>query len=169
METYSERDYRPVAGTALWLALGAVVLSACQAGEDQQADTAGVIATVDSMRTLYEQSVAQGNFETMLGMLAEGAIMVGPGGPSWDSLRTASPDPWPPGATIEITPIETVVLSEEWAYDFGTSIATYTPPGAGEERTLHDTYLLLLRNTEDGWKIYREVASPDLPAQGTPQ
>lgn len=149
--------------------VAAASLTACQPQGQQPSphsaivDTAGVVATIDSLRALYEQTVATGDFETMGSMLADGAVMVGPGGPPWDSLRAASEYPWPPGATLDITPIETVVLSEEWAYDFGTSTATYTPEGASEVRTLRDTYLLLLRNTEDGWKLYREVASPDLP------
>jgi hypothetical protein len=169
MNAYDRPDHVFARGAA-WAILGAVVLSACQPREEQlrptaSVDTAGVIATIDSMRSLFERSVAGGDFDTMFGMLAEGALMVGPGGPSWDSLRAASPYPWPPGATLEMRPIETVVLSEQWAYDFGTSTATYTPPGSTERRTLRDTYLLLLRNTEDGWKIYREVASPDLPPE----
>jgi hypothetical protein len=57
---------------------------------------------------------------------------------------------------------QTVVLSEEWAYDFGIRTATYTPEGASEQRTLRDTHRLLLRNTADGWKLYREVANLDL-------
>lgn len=155
---------------ALLLVVVAVNLTACQPQEQQPpqaafVDTAEVVATIDSLRALYEQTVATGDFETMGSMLTEGAVMVGPGGPQWDSLRAASEYPWPPGATLDITPIETVVLSEEWAYDFGTSTATYTPAEASEPRTLRDTYLLLLRNTEDGWKLYREVASPDLPPE----
>lgn len=170
MHTHDPANHA-VGRSSVWPILAVVTLSACQPREEQvrsgaAVDTGGVIAIIDSMRTLYEQSVARGDFETMSGMLADGAVMVGPGGPSWDSLRAASPYPWPPGATLEITPLETVVLSEEWAYDFGTSMATYTPPGASERRTLRDTYLLLLRNTEDGWKLYREVASPSLPPEG---
>jgi hypothetical protein len=121
------------------------------------------------MRTLYEQCVATGDFETMGTLLAEGAVMVGPGGPQWDALRAASDFPWPPGSTLEIRPIEVRVLSDEWAYEFGTSTATYTPAGASEPQTLRDTYLVLFRNSPAGWKLYREVASPDLPASGTPE
>lgn len=161
---------------ALLIVVAAASLAACEPQGQQQAvqaeqrapvDTAAVIATIDSLRALYEQTVATGDFETMGTLLADEAVMVGPGGPQWDSLRTASEYPWPPGATLDITPIETIVMSEEWAYDFGTSTATYTPEGTGEARTLRDTYLLLLRNTSDGWKLYREVASPDLPPDTT--
>lgn len=153
---------------ALFVIVTGVSITACQPKEQESSqaaalDTAAVIAVIDSMRALYEQTVAESDFETMGSLLADGVVAVGPGGPQWDSLRAASENPWPPGATLEITPIETVVMSEEWAYDFGTSTATYTPEGASDPRTLRDTYLLLLRNTEDGWKIYREVSSPDLP------
>jgi len=158
-----------------FLAITALVsLLACQP-QDQQpgqpaaVDTAAVIAIIDSMRTLYEQAVATGDFETMGRMLADGAVMVGPRGPQWDSLRAASEYPWPPGATLDIRPIETVILSEEWAYEFGTSTATYTPEAANQPMTLHDTYLLLVRNTEQGWKLYREVASPALPPETAPR
>jgi len=154
-----------------FLAIAAMAsLLACQPQEQQPGqpaavDTAAVIAVIDSMRTLYEHAVATGDFETMGRMLADEAVMVGPGGAQWDSLRAASEYPWPPGATLDITPIETVILSDEWAYEFGTSTATYTPEAANGPRTLRDTYLLLLRNTEQGWKLYREVASPALPPE----
>jgi hypothetical protein len=74
----------------------------------------------------------------------------------------------PPGATIDITPIEIVALSNEWAYEFGTSITTYAPKDAKESRQLRDTYLILLRNTGEGWKAFREVASPRPPPGGWP-
>jgi ketosteroid isomerase-like protein len=105
----------------------------------------------------------------MATMLADGAVMVPPGGAQWDSLRAASGYPFPPGATIDITPIEVRVLSEDWAYEFGNSTVTYTPEGADEPRKLNDTYLVLFRNTPDGWKLYREVASSNLPPNAGPR
>ena len=93
----------------------------------------------------------------------EGAVVTGPGGPEWNSVRDASEGPWPPGAEFELTPIETGVLGPEWAYDFGVTTVTYTPDGSSESRTLRHTGLVLFRKTEDGWKMYREVASPTLP------
>lgn len=143
-------------------------IAACQPGEQQPADVAAVdtsafIATIDSMRALYEQSVAAGDLETMGGMFAEGAVMVGAGGAAraqWDSLHQSIPSG---RVTLDMTPIETVFLSEEWAYFFGTSTATYTPEGATQPRTLRNTHLLLFRNTGGGWKIYRLVATSAPP------
>lgn len=155
--------------SALFIAvLLTVGLAACQpSGEpsSQRAtvDTAAVLASIDSMRALYEKSAAERDFKTLASMRADGAITVGPGGPKWNSFMAASEKLLPPGTQLDIKPIEAGVLSKEWAYDFGVTTVTYTPDGASEPRTLHTTSLLLFRKTKDGWKMYREVASPALP------
>ena len=126
-------------------------------------------AAIDKLRADYEAAVASGSPNAVTPLLADGALMVRPGGPDWDAMAAiASGAPFPVGARIAITPIEVVAMSEEWAYEFGTAITTYTPAGAVEERQLRDTYLLLLRNTGNGWKAYREVASSSPPPGGWP-
>lgn len=131
-------------------------------------DTAAVRATIDSLRAAWEAGVAAGDYESMGALLADGAVMVQPGGPGWDSLAiAASGAPFPPGTTIDITPIEVGVLSPEWAYEFGTSAVTYTPAGSDATRKLSDTYLILFRKTAGGWKVYREVASSNAPPKAT--
>ena len=76
--------------------------------------------------------------------------------------------PFPPGAKIKITPIEVVALSQEWAYEFGTATTTYMRESSGEVVELHDTYLILFRNSGKGWQAYREVASAAPPPGGWP-
>lgn len=115
------------------------------------------------MRALFERSVNVGDFDQLNSMMSNGAVGVGPGGPKWNSLIYASEESWPPGVTVETTPIETGALTKEWAYDVGVTTVTYTPDGASEPRTLRHTGLVPLRKTSDGWKIYREVASSALP------
>ena len=124
---------------------------------------------IDKLRSAYETAVASGHIEAMLPLLAEGAVMVHPGAADWKAMEAvASGAPFPVGARIEIRPIEVVVLSEEWAYEFGTSTTTYTPPGSMESTQLRDTYLILFRKTAEGWKAYREVASSNPPPGGWP-
>jgi ketosteroid isomerase-like protein len=124
-------------------------------------------AAIDKLRAEYEAAVASGSADAVTPLLADGAVMVRPGGPDWDAMAaSAAGAPFPAGARIAITPIEVVAMSEEWAYEFGTAITTYTPPGTDEERQLRDTYLLLLRNTGSGWKAFREVASSGPPPGG---
>lgn len=151
-------------------------LTACQRRDQQPSaqqqaavDTAAVKTAIDSLRSAYERGVATGNYDAMATLLADGAVMVPPGGARWDSLfAAASGAPFPPGATIDITPIEVHVLSRDWAYEYGTSTTTYTPKGAKEARKLSDTYIVLFRNTADGWKVYREVASSNSPPKASP-
>jgi ketosteroid isomerase-like protein len=124
---------------------------------------------IDQLRAQYETAVARGATDAIAAVLADGAVMVRPGGPDWDAMSAAAPGaPFPPGARITITPIEVVALSKEWAYEFGTAVTTYTPAGADQAQQLRDTYLILLRNTGDGWKAYREVASSAPPPGGWP-
>lgn len=126
-------------------------------------------AEIDKLRTDYEAAVATGDIDAVLPLLADGAVMVHPGSTEWEAMATAAQGlPFPPGARIHIRPIEVVALSAEWGYEFGTATTTYTPPGSEEVTHLHDTYLLLLRNTGDGWKAYREVASSSPPPGGWP-
>ena len=131
-------------------------------------DPSAFRAEIDGLRSEYGAAVAKGTPDAMAPLLADGAVMVRPGGPDWDAMAAASGAPFPPGARITITPIEVVALSSEWGYEFGTAVTTYTPDGAGKEQQLRDTYLILFRNTGDGWKAYREVASSAPPPSGWP-
>lgn len=131
------------------------------------AEQASIRAEIDALRARYEAAVASGVLEQMIPLLAEGAVMVRPGAPDWNAMAAAAKGaPFPPGAKISITPLEVVALNREWAYELGTSITTYTPEGTGTAQQLRDTYLILLRNTGDGWKAYREVASAAPPPGG---
>jgi hypothetical protein len=133
------------------------------------AEQASIRAEIDKLRAQYEAGVASGTPESLTPLLAQGAVMVQPGAPDWNALAAAAKGaPFPPGATIAIKPIEVVALSREWAYEFGTSITTYTPEEASAAQQLRDTYLVLFRNTGDGWKAYREVASAASPPGGWP-
>src|SRR5688572_32158524 len=131
------------------------------------AEQASIKAEIDALRARFEAAVASGVLEQMIPLLADRAVMVQPGAPDWNAMAAAAKGaPFAPGATIAIKPIEVVALSREWAYEFGTSITTYTPEGTGTAQQLRDTYLVLFRNTDDGWKVYREVASAAPPPSG---
>jgi uncharacterized protein (TIGR02246 family) len=65
----------------------------------------------------------------------------------------------PPGATFQVEPSEIEVLSAEWAYAFGIDTVTYPSADGGEESKETMTFIVLIRNTSDGWKTYREVLS----------
>ena len=152
--------------------IATVSLAGCQRDTSAPltaAEQASIRAEIDKLRARYEIGVASGIAEALTPLLAQGAVMVQPGAPDWNAMAAAAKGaPFPPGATIAIKPIEVVALSHEWAYEFGTSITTYTPEGATGAQQLRDTYLVLFRNTGDGWKAYREVASAASPPGGWP-
>jgi len=152
--------------------IATVSLAGCQRDTSAPltaAEQASIRAEIDKLRARYEIGVASGTAEALTPLLAQGAVMVQPGAPDWNAMAAAAKGaPFPPGATIAIKPIEVVALSREWAYEFGTSITTYTPGGATGAQQLRDTYLVLFRNTGDGWKAYREVASAASPPGGWP-
>jgi hypothetical protein len=132
-------------------------------------DPAAFRAEIDKLRAAYEESVANGDSKAMGTLLADGAVMVRPGGREWEAWAAAAGEaPFPPGTKMTIKPIEVVPLNSEWGYEFGTSVTTYTPSGADQPQELRDTYLILFRNTGDGWKAYREVASSAAPPSGWP-
>lgn len=150
--------------TVAVLALAA--LAACQPQDDAgdgraAADTAAVLASVDSLRSAYQRAVADGDWERLGTMVTEDAVVVHPGPAAWDSLA-AFETPFPPGATLEVEPWETRVLGPDWVYEMGLGTVTWTPEGADGPRTLRDTYLVVLHRTADGWKVHREVASSRL-------
>jgi ketosteroid isomerase-like protein len=133
------------------------------------AEQASIKTEIDALRARFEAAVASGVLEQISPLLADGAVMVQPGAPDWNAMAAAAKGaPFAAGARIAIKPIEVVVLNREWAYEFGTSITTYTPEGTNGPQQLRDTYLILLRNTGDGWKAYREVASAAPPPGGWP-
>jgi ketosteroid isomerase-like protein len=150
------------------VATGACAPPAGQAGGDAAAvDTAAILSSVDSLRSAWESAVDAEDWERLDAMATEDALIVMPAHPAWDSMRAAGPGPFPPGASIEITPRDTRVLGSDWVYEMGSSVITWTPEGADSARTLGDSYLVLLHRTADGWKVHREVASSgELPEAG---
>jgi ketosteroid isomerase-like protein len=166
-------DTLQLAGRILLPAIAAVAgLGGCQVDrpdEQATADPSAVRAEIDKLRSEYETAVAAGDSNALSALLADGVVMVRPGGPDWDAMAAAaSGAPFPPGAKIAISPIEVVSLSKEWAYEFGTATTTYTPEGSDQVLELRDTYLILFRNTGNGWQAYREVASSTPPPSGWP-
>lgn len=153
--------------------VGFACLGGCQSdrsAEQATVDPTAFRAEIDKLRSEYETAVSSGDSNALTALLADGAVMVRPGGPDWEAMATAaSGAPFPPGAKIAITPIEVVALSREWAYEFGTATTTYPNAGTDKVLELHDTYLILFHNAGKGWQAYREVASSAPPPSGWPE
>lgn len=171
MESSESRRYPWTAALlcALLLALAGCQPAGQGGGEVAAVDTAAVMESLNSLRSAYEQAVADGDWQRLGGMVTEDARIVNPGGEAWDAALAAAAEagtPFPPGATLQIHSAEVGVLGPDWAYDMGTGVLTWTPEGADEARTVRDTYLVLLHRTADGWKVHREVGSARPLAEG---
>ena len=168
---YTSRPLKCI-GLALVATVAIASLEGCRSDRsDQQVtvESSAIRAEIDKLRSQYETAVSSGDANAIGALLAEGAVMVRPGGPDWDALAAAaSGAPFPPGARIKITPIEVVALNKEWAYEFGTATTTYMREGSKEVLELQDTYLILFRKSDKGWQAYREVASSAPPPNGWP-
>ncbi|MHA7871085.1 MAG: nuclear transport factor 2 family protein [Hyphococcus sp.] len=150
----------------------AALLAGCGGGSTEEAgvDEAAVLAALDAQRANFESAVATGDMAALGALITPQTIMVQPGSSDWKAMQAqAGGMPFAPGARIDITPVETKVINEEWAYEFGASIITYPSAETGDDIELRDTYLILLRNDGNGWKPFREVASASPPPGGWPQ
>ncbi|MBI1392859.1 MAG: DUF4440 domain-containing protein [Alphaproteobacteria bacterium] len=155
-----------------FLAASAIALLSACGGETAPAsefDKAAILHALDDERAGFEAAVASGDPEAVMAAVAPGAAMVQPGSDAWRAMQAAAGGaPFPPGARIKITPIETEVISDEWAYEFGSSVVTYPAGADGDETAIRDTYLILFRKADGRWRPYREVASASPPPGGWP-
>lgn len=165
----------PRAGTFAAAALAATLGLACQAQDqgrtDAQAavDTARVLASFDSMRSAFEASVKAGDFEEQAAIYTADAVYSPPMAPpvrGRDSIRAALERTTPPGATLEINPMDTRILGPDRVYEYGTSVLSFTPRGADSAVEMSTTYFALFRRTGSGWKIEREVLGLNQPPPG---
>lgn len=162
------------AGTFLALGL-AVAALACQPQGGQQTaertavDTAAVEAAFDSMRSAFEAAVKAGDFDRQAAVYADDAIYSPPMAPparGRDSIRAVLQRTTPPGATLDIQPMDLTILGPDRAYEYGIGTLTFTPPGADQPVSMESTYFALFRRTADGWKITREVLNMNAPPPG---
>lgn len=156
----------------------AAAFTACQpadrtAGEEDGKSKAEAPTTqtgaLDSLRTAFEEAVAEGDFEAQAAFYTTDAILSMPGAgviQGRDSIRAALQRTTPPGATLEIRPLEVRSLGSDWRYELGTGTFTFTPEGSDTEREMESTYLVLMKRTPDGWRLHREVLSPNAPPPG---
>lgn len=153
--------------TASLLVLGFVACQPQGAQNGSQAvDTAAVKAELDSLRSAYQEAYNAGNFEKTADLPHPEMIYSPPGRPpirGRDSIVAYEKKTRPPGATIDLQPLETRVLGSDWVYEMGIATITFTPEGAEKSQSAESTYLAIFRKTPDGWKTYRESISSNQP------
>lgn len=147
--------------------------AACQPPDqevDEQAaavDTAAILATFDSLRSSFEAAFAAGDVATMASYYDADAVLSEPGVAPLggrDEIRSFfEENAAPEGATLEIDPTVTRVLTNDWAYEMGVGTVRFTPEGADEALEMRSSFLAVFHRTPDGWKIVNEVLGSNQP------
>jgi ketosteroid isomerase-like protein len=132
-------------------------------------DTAAETAEIDRVRTDFMAAMAAQDFAALGALSHPEFQQVMPGGRAHlEMFAAATNGPFPPGYRLDIKPTELVIMSEDWAYEYGTTTISYQPDGAEAPIELPNTYLMLLKKQDGAWKPYREVASAMPPPDGWP-
>lgn len=159
---------------SLTLVLAAALIgltTACQpAGQEggmqetAAVDTAAIMASLDSLRSSFEEDFAAGDAGAMAGQFTQDAVYAEPGGPpvtGRSPIESAMEANLPPeGATITIEPTRTRIVSADWVWEMGVSTASFTPEGADEPQETSSNYLVIVHRTSEGWKLAAEALAP---------
>ena len=119
------------------------------------------LAGIEKTRAAFTAALKAGRPQDLGGLVTPDARTVGPGAAEWDVMRRlgASRGTPFPYDSIVMRPIETVVVNDSIAWDFGTSSVYFTNE-QGHVQELQDTFLAILKKGPDGvWRLHREVAS----------
>ena len=119
------------------------------------------LAGIEATRAAFTAALKAGRPQDLRDLVTPDVRTVGPGAPEWDTMRRlgASRGTPFPYDSIVMRPIETVVVNDSIAWDFGTSSVYFTNEQQ-EVQELQDTYLVILKKGGDGvWRVHREVAS----------
>ncbi len=128
-------------------------------------DIQAELAKIEEMRLSFQQTVREKRYGDLGKFVTPDMISVGPGSEDWIAyrkLREIHGNKFRYDSII-MRPTETVIVSDTMAYDFGVSSMFYTDE-EGVVHELEDTFLVILKKTEDGeWKLHRELASALVP------
>ena len=152
------------------MALGFTLVTACgqSAPSAPTFDAAAETEQIDQLREDFTAAIAAQDFAALAALSNPEFEQTLPGGPEHLAMYGSAAGPLPPGYRLDITPKEIVVIDEEWAYEYGTTIVSYQPDDADLPQRIPNTYLMILRKHEGHWTPYREVASASAPPGGWP-
>lgn len=160
-----------LAGVLTLAAAGCQPEAQQRAGGEAAVDTTAILSSMDSMRSVFQEAVRAGDFQTQADVYTPDAVYSHPGLPpvqGRDSIRSVLERNTPPGASLEIEPMDLRILGPDWLYEFGTATLSFTPEGAEEAVRMGTTYLAVFHRTEAGWKIAREALSANQPPPSHP-
>ena len=139
-----------------------LLMLACTPTKDY--NTAEELAKIEETRAGFGKALAEKRYQDTGQFTAEGIISIGPGSSDYGEMYALGQERGTfPYDSIKMHPLQTVIVNDTLAYDFGWSEVFFTN-NDGEVVRLDNSFLALLKKEKDGvWRLWREVASTNIP------
>ena len=125
-------------------------------------DIEAELAAIEETRAGFEFAIKEKRYSDLSKYGTQDIISLTPICGEWEEYKKSIVDPAGLFSydSLIMKPIETIVVNDSIAYDFGTSFVYYTN-GEGDPVEISDTFLAILKkDRKDGiWKLHREVAT----------
>ena len=122
-------------------------------------DIAAELEAIEATRSNFATALKEGRFKDTGKYVTGDISTVIPASKGWLEMYALGKERGRvPYDSIIMTPIETYIMNDSMAYDFGTSQVYYTNE-EGDVVELQDTFLAILKKENGVWKLHREVAS----------
>ncbi len=141
--------------------LAIILVAGCQT---ESIDYEKEYAAIEESRAGFEQAIAEGRWSDLGDLSAEGIITVGAGSADYAKMYELGQNRGTfPYDSIKMHPVETIIVNDTLAYDFGYSEIFYTDEN-GNTVKLDNSFLAIIKKEEDGvWRLFREVMSTNIP------
>ena len=131
-------------------------------------DIEAELKSIEETRTGFELAIKEKRYSDLKNFGTKDIISLTPICGEWEDYKNLRENPTELFSydSLVMRPIETIIVSDSVAYDFGTSSVYYTNAN-GEPVEITDTFLAILKkDKKDGqWKLHREVATTNMLKQ----
>ena len=153
-----------------------LTFSGCQSApkpEEKITDVAADTTAINALRDQYATVFNSNDAAALAATYADDAIMMNPnqvpveGKPAIQASYEAmfKENAGTVTLTLALTPLETQVAGD-WAYDRGNATSTVTPKSGKPVEQLGKYLVILKRQTDGSWKVYREMSNNNNPPPG---
>ena len=120
---------------------------------------------IEETRTKFQLAIKEKRYDDLSKYATSDIISVTPDCGDWAEYNQLIKQPLGLFSydSLRMKPLETVIVSDSVAYDFGTSSVYYTDEN-GELVEITDTFLAIIKKdkTDGVWKLHREVATSNV-------
>jgi hypothetical protein len=143
-----------------------LVMIGCKESENSnniQSDTVKqeeMMKSIKEFHNSYELAIKENRLDNMDKLYAKDAKVIPAGGEEWNKLIKLAEKRGVSVAydSLFISIIQTEILNDSMAYDWGTSKIYYTDDN-NESQEVEDSFFVLLKRRNNEWQIYRELSS----------